>query len=236
MQVFAVWFLVVLLALFAMFRAFLWAMGETWFWKRAIRRFEESDRLAPLEPGVIVFTGSSSINLWKTLVPDMAPLRVLNRGFGGSQMVHVSAYATNIVLPYSPSAVVVYAGENDVCKPWLKAPEVVLQDFQEFVDIVHKHLPATWIYFVSIKPTPMRWKVWEKQQRTNQLIEEFCRTSPRVEYVDVTSAMLDAGGKPRRDLFRWDGLHLSPQGYSVWRSILHPILVERLDTSGLIAR
>ena len=31
-------------------------------------------------------TGSSSIRLWDTLESDMAPLRVLNRGFGGAHM------------------------------------------------------------------------------------------------------------------------------------------------------
>jgi len=60
-----------------------WAMGKAWFWKRAIRRFDESDRTHPPQPGVIVFTGSSSINFWNSLVHDMAPLNVINRGFGG---------------------------------------------------------------------------------------------------------------------------------------------------------
>lgn len=220
-------FLILLLLLFVAVRYFMWAMGKTWFWKRAIRRFEESDRLALREPGAIVFTGSSSINFWKTLAQEMAPLRVINRGFGGSHMAHVTHFATDIVLPYSPLAVVVYAGENDLCKPWLKTPETVLQDFREFVQLVHGQLPETWIYFISIKPTPLRWKVWEKQQRTNVLVEEFCRTSPRVQFIDVSHAMLDAGGKPSRDLFKWDGLHPSARCYSLWRSIIHPTLVER---------
>lgn len=227
MQGLVVLFFVVLLVSFAIPSYLFWAMGQARFWKRAIRRFDESDLLAPPKPGVIVFTGSSSINFWKNLVQDMAPLRVINRGFGGSQMAHVTHYATKIVLPYSPSAVVIYAGENDVSWPWRKTPETVLQDFREFVDLVHAHLPAAWIYFISIKPTPMRWKRREKQQRTNQLIEEFCRTSPQAQFVDVSKAMLDAGGKPRRDLFQWDGLHPSTRCYALWRSIIHPILVER---------
>jgi hypothetical protein len=40
-------------------------MGKASFWTRAIRRFEESDRAQPPNPGVIVFTGSSSINFWE---------------------------------------------------------------------------------------------------------------------------------------------------------------------------
>jgi hypothetical protein len=91
---------IVLLVSCAVCSYIFWAMGKAWFWKKAIRRFEESDRAHAPQPGVIVFTGSSSINFWKTLAQDMAPLNVVNRGFGGSQMAHVTHYATRIVLRY----------------------------------------------------------------------------------------------------------------------------------------
>ena len=207
----------------------LWAMGKAWFWRKAIRKFEKFDQVEPPQPGVIVFTGSSSINFWKNLAQDMAPLKVVNRGFGGSQLAHVTHYATQVVLPYRPSAVVLYAGENDLAWPWSKTPETILRDFQEFVDFVQGQLPTTWIYFLSVKPTPRRWKQWEKQQRTNQITEDFCGTKPQVQFVDVSTAMLDSSGKPRRDLYRWDGLHPSEQCYALWRSILRPILIERFS-------
>ncbi len=218
---------VVFLASCALSSYVFWAMGKAWFWKRAIRRFEESDLREPPKPGVIVFTGSSSINFWKNLAQDMAPLNVVNRGFGGSQMAHVTHYATRIVLPYSPGAVVVYAGENDLSWPWRKTPETILHDFQEFVHLVHAHLPTTSIYFISIKPTLMRWRGWEKQRGTNEMIKDFCRTKPKVQFVDVSNAMLDSSGKPRRNLFKWDGLHPSRRCYALWRAIIRPVLMEQ---------
>jgi lysophospholipase L1-like esterase len=220
-------FLAVLLVLLAIASYFLWATGKAWFWKRAIHRFGKSDLVAPPTPGVIVFIGSSSINFWKSLAQDMAPLSVVNRGFGGSQMAHVTYYATKIVLPYLPRAVVVYAGENDLSWPWRKTPETILGDFQEFVRLMHSHLPSPWIYFISIKPTPLRWKQREEQRRANQIIEDFCLTKSQVQFVDVSNAMLDSSGKPRHDLCRWDGLHPSARCYDLWRSIIRPILVER---------
>ncbi len=33
--------------------------------------------------------------------------------------------------------------------------------------------------------------------------------------------------KPRRDLYVEDGLHLSPQGYQLWTTVLKPYLVQR---------
>src|SRR5712691_12335637 len=69
------------------------AMGRAEYWESTIRKFEESDRIHPPRPGVIVFTGSSSIRFWDTLVEDMRPLEVVNRGFGGSHIAHVNYYA-----------------------------------------------------------------------------------------------------------------------------------------------
>src|SRR6266705_4529 len=110
-------------------------MGRAGYWQSAIREFEEADRTAPPKPGVIVFTGSSSIVFWRTLHQDMYPLAVVNRGFGGAQIVHVSHYAHRIILPYRPAAVVLYAGVDDLI--WGKTPEQVLSDFQHLVGLIH---------------------------------------------------------------------------------------------------
>jgi len=43
--------------------------------------------------------------------------------------------------------------------------------------------------------------------------------------------MLDSQGRPRRDLFNWDGLHPSKRCYALWTSIIRPILMERFAAS-----
>jgi lysophospholipase L1-like esterase len=204
-----------------------WRMGKAESWEPSIQEFEKADRAHPPHPGVIVFTGSSSIRFWDTLGDDMKPLDVVNRGFGGSQIAQVNYYAGRIVIPYHPRAVVLYAGENDLSAPWSKSPESVFGDFQEFVRIVHSQLPETWIYYVSMKPSPLRFGNWANIQRTNQLIADYCRTQDRVQFIDIRPVMLDAQGKPRRELFRIDGLHMNAQGYALWTSIIKPVLVSR---------
>jgi lysophospholipase L1-like esterase len=44
--------------------------------------------------------------------------------------------------------------------------------------------------------------------------------------------MLDAEGKPKRDVFKWDGIHLNEKGYAIWKSIVRPILAEAFLRSG----
>jgi len=88
---------------------FLWrhslAGGDPAFYESEILAFEQSDRIIMPEPGAIVLTGSSSIRLWETLAADMAPLRVIQRGFGGAHMEHVVYNVLRIVTAYSPRAV-----------------------------------------------------------------------------------------------------------------------------------
>jgi lysophospholipase L1-like esterase len=219
--------LIVILLVSACVLFIYWAMGKPAMFERQIAAFEKADRLNPPKAGVIVFTGSSSIRFWDTLANDMKPLDVINRGFGGSQIAQVNQYASRIVLPYQPRAVVIYAGDNDLSFPWLKTPEQVLGDFEQFVEIVHAQLPDTWIYFVSIKPSVRRWSSWQKIKKTNDLIADYIRTQPRAQFIDVDAAMLDAQGKPRPELFRKDGLHMNPQGYAIWTSIIKPVLLTR---------
>ncbi len=191
-----------------------------------IEAFEKADRVNPPQPGLIVFTGSSSIRLWSTLTQDMKPLNVLNRGFGGSHIAEVNHYANRIVLPYRPGAVVFYAGDNDLAASPPKTPEQVCDDFKKFVQIIHRQLPETQIYFVSIKPSIQRWNLWPNFQKANELIRKYVAATSNVEFIDVTYAMLDEQGKPRADIFREDGLHLNAKGYAIWTSIIKPRLLK----------
>lgn len=201
------------------------AMQDAEFWESAIAGFEALDRESPPAPGAILFTGSSSIRLWSSLERDMQPLRVLNRGFGGSHLAHVNHYADRIVLPYRPSAVVLYAGDNDLSEGTGKTPESVFADFERFVGIVHQSLPGTRIYFLSIKPSVLRWDRWPQMRDANARIAAFAAATEEVEYVDVATPMLAASNEPRPELFALDGLHLSEAGYALWTDVVRSRLV-----------
>ena len=197
------------------------------FWEWAIAAYEEADQQAPPEPGAILFTGSSSIRLWGSLEEDMAPLRVLNRGFGGAHIDHVSHYFERIVLPYRPRAVILYAGDNDLAEGSDKTPAAVFADFRHFVGLVHSAFPQTPVYFIAIKPSLSRWDRWPVMRSVNQQIEAWVAQTPGVEYLDIATPMLGASGEPRDELFAFDGLHLSGEGYRVWTDVIRSRLLAR---------
>jgi lysophospholipase L1-like esterase len=200
---------------------------DAWDW--SIAKFEAQDRLHPPPPGVIVFAGSSSITFWKTLEQDMVPLPVINRGFGGSKIHQVVHYADRIVVPYHPRAVVLFAGTNDIAGSKPKTARQVFDGYLAFVKTVHAALPQTPIYYISITPTPSRWKLWPIVREANRLIRAHTTTDPRLHFIDLTDAILGTDGKPDRSLFRIDRLHPNKKGYAKWTCTIKPILQQDLS-------
>jgi lysophospholipase L1-like esterase len=191
-------------------------------WEADIQRLEQADRERPPTPGGVLFVGSSSIRMWESLGEDFAGVNVLNRGFGGSELGDVVHYAPRIVLPYRPRLVMVYAGENDLAAG--KTPEQVLASYRALVQRIHRELPDTRVGFISIKPSPSRWHLETQMQQANAMVRDFTQRDARLFYVDVFTAMLDAQGRPREELFLEDRLHMNRQGYAIWRAAVLPHL------------
>ena len=205
-----------------------WMTSRPQFWESQISAYQKADQSHPPPPGVIVFTGGSSIRKWESLRRDMEPLNVINRGFGGAQLSHVSYYSQQLITSYHPRAVVLYAGDNDLLIPPWKSPQAVLDELQQLAGIVHRDLPQTWVFYISMKPAP--WGDWRLMDQANRMIAAYIRTQPRMQFIDVSSAMLDSHGKLRRELYDWDPMHMNASGYALWASIVRPVLLERLGT------
>jgi lysophospholipase L1-like esterase len=205
-----------------------WRAQDPEFFRDEIDVFAEQDRASPPPDGVVIFTGSSSIRLWSTLAEDMAPIPVLNRGFGGAQLAHVIHFYDETIVKYLPRAVVLYAGDNDLDEATGKSAADVARDFGTLVATVHAYAPGARIYFLSIKPSKLRWARWPEMKRANELIAHQCKGDPRLTYVDVATPLLGEDGQPRDDVYRFDGLHLNELGYIEWKRVLRPILCRDL--------
>jgi lysophospholipase L1-like esterase len=189
-------------------------------WEKEIAAFAAADKKEFPKTGGILFVGSSSIRGWKTLQPDFAELPVLNRGFGGSHLEDVNHYFAEIVLPYKPKLIVLYAGENDITAG--KTVERVVADYKKFVGLLREKLPKSRLIFISLKPSPARWEQREKFQRANDLIKAETEKDKRQRFVDVWQPMLNELGEPKPEIFQGDKLHLNAEGYKIWRASLTP--------------
>lgn len=192
-------------------------------WEKAIVRFEERDKKEGMPaPDGILFVGSSSIVGWKTLKEDFPGLTVINRGFGGSQIQDSTYYANRIIFPYKPRTIVFYAGDNDIAANLTL--EQVLGNFQTFALKVRDALPEAKILFLAIKPSPSRWAMEGRMVAANNAIADWMATQKNMALVDVHTPMLGDDGMPRPELYLADRLHMTPEGYKLWTSILAPYL------------
>lgn len=189
-----------------------------------IQAFAAADRAAAPAPCGYLFVGSSSVRRWTTLTTDLAPLPVLNRGFGGSTIADVDFYFDQVVKPYRPRAIVFYAGENDLAAG--KSPEQVTADFRRFLALKDQALGATPVYFVSLKPSKLREAQMAKQAEVNAAVQALAKARKDLRYIDVVAPMLQEG-KPK-DIFVEDGLHMTPAGYEIWTAVIKPVLEKDL--------
>jgi len=206
------------------------ASDDPTVWEPEMQAFD-----AEPEPpaGVIVFTGSSSIRLWDTLEEDMAPLPVLQRGFGGAKISDVLHYLDRLVIRYQPRAVVMYAGTNDMnamfsAEP-TRLPEDVLRDFRAIRTRLREALPETPLYYLAMKPNVMGPDPKYKAQ-VNDTIAALAVEDPGLHFIDASAGLRSEDGSPNTDLLMWDRLHLNDRGYEVWGPPIRERLLADLGT------
>ncbi len=194
-------------------------------WEADIRAFEKADQKSPPPEGGVVFVGSSSIRLWKSLKEDFPDQEVIQRGFGGSFLSEVVHFADRIVLPYRPRAIVVYAGDNDLARG--RSPEQVSESYKKLANLVQRELPESEILFLAIKPSLARWHLKEKIEAANAMVRDYTKDHERQTFIDIYTPMLGEDGKPRKELFVADGLHMTRAGYAIWVDALKPHLAKQ---------
>lgn len=187
-------------------------------WDAEIAAFAIADRESRASPGGVLFVGSSSIRLWKTLPVDFPTWEPVNRGFGGAHIADCVENFDVLMASSSPRAVVFYAGSNDLAAG--KSAVQVARDFSAFAARLHADFPETRLVFLSIVTAPARWELRDRISEANALIAKFCAEDSRRAFVDVNSPLLNADRRPREDCFTDDRLHLAANGYAAWRSAL----------------
>ena len=168
--------------------------------------------------GSIVFTGSSSIRMWKNLQEEFPNVPIINTGFGGSQASDLLTHLEALVLRYEPIAVFIYEGDNDVNAG--KNPEKILEDLDDVLHRLNEQREGISIYFIGAKPSPSRWQLKTEYEAFNKALERYSKVMINATYVNVWDPMLDAAGKPRPELFLGDMLHMKPEGYKIWKEQL----------------
>jgi lysophospholipase L1-like esterase len=189
-----------------------------------IQDFKKQDQKQFPPKDAILFVGSSSIRMWENIQSYFPGYTIIQRGFGGSGLNDAILYANDIILPYQPRQIVIYSGENDIAMD--ASPTDVLQRFTKLFKLIREKLPEVSIIYVSIKPSPSRQKYMPEMEQANVMIRQFLSGYPETVYVDIFHPMLGSDGKPRKELFIGDELHMNRKGYELWRDAIAPHLMK----------
>ena len=178
---------------------------------------------------MVLFTGSSSIRLWKNLKITFPHTNTLNRGFGGAHISDLLFFYELLFPKYRPQQVVMYCGENDLWSG--KSVQRVFKDFSELSNKIAMDLPETELIYLSCKPSPKRISKWETYQTLNRKIENVCASNSKFKFLDLSSTLLKKDITFHEGLWKKDLLHINEAGYRKWASKLGPLLIQNSKMS-----
>ena len=200
-------------------------------WEKNIMDFELLDKTEKYPDDAILFTGSSSITIWKTINEDMAPYHAINRGFGGSKFSDLACYVDRIVYPHQFKALVIFEANDITGSKTDKTPQEDVELFRYIVKTVRKKFPGKPIFLIEITPTKLRWAVWPKIKEANRLLKQTCESLPHVYFIETASSYLNEKGEPRTELAKADMLHQNRDGYLIWMKLIKDKLDQTFGTT-----
>jgi len=195
------------------------------FWND-IQQFRKQDSVQPPPSNAILFVGSSSFTRWTDVQNYFPGYTIINRGFGGSTLVDVLRYEEDVIFKYNPKQILIYCGENDFASSDTITPTTVFNRFKTLFSEIRTVYPKVPIAYISMKPSPSRWNLRDKFMTGNHLIEDYLKKQKNAQFISVWKPMLGSDGKPKKEIFVEDNLHMNAQGYAIWQKIIQPTLVK----------
>jgi len=191
-----------------------------------IQKFKHEDSISFPPQHVILFVGSSSFTKWTDVQQYFPSYKIINRGFGGSELKDVIRYEKDVIFPYNPKQVVIYCGENDFAYSDTISVQTVVGRFITLFNDIRNRWANIPLAYVSMKPSLAREKLMPKYEEANKQIKTFLASQKKTVFIDVYHAMLKEDGKPITDLFVEDNLHMNAKGYAIWKKLIEPYLLK----------
>ena len=174
----------------------------------------------------VLFFGSSSIRLWNGLEEMMAPLSVVNRGYGGATVRDILVNYDRLMADYNPKAFVIFC-DNDICGNEVDLTvSGVLDYYRLLFNRLAQDYPGVPVFFLSWKYSGLRAFMRDTQKLVNDVMVDYASSSDQVTFVDVNATLLQSDGDINQALFESDNLHINRDGYLLWTSVLKPQLLE----------
>ena len=177
----------------------------------------------PIHSNDIVFLGNSITDgcEWAELFDNP---RIKNRGISADRTGWMLERLDPIVKGH-PKKLFLLIGTNDLAAGI--APQTVVDNIRRILERFRTESPRTKLYVQSIFPvngvdaggkTRKHWSKGAEIIETNKLLQELCRELD-IPYLDIYSVLVDERGLLDKR-YTNDGLHLTGEGYLVWKKAI----------------
>jgi len=171
---------------------------------------------------LVVFTGSSSIRMWKDVADYFPDYNVINNGFGGSHFSDLLHFYNEMIVKPAPEILFIYEGDNDIASD--KKPAKIMKEVKKIHKNIQQDLPETRVIFILPKPSIARVHLKNQYISFNKKLKKYCLKQNNIEIADVWNPMLDNKGNVFKDIFLEDGLHMNKKGYDIWGKVIGEFL------------
>jgi lysophospholipase L1-like esterase len=172
-----------------------------------------------IDQQTVVFLGDSITEWWTNFGKAFPNLRVANRGIASDTTRGMLCRLQESVLVLNPQAVVIAGGINDL-RPANNppgTPETVAGNVKLMLAAIQKHDPKVPVLVCEILPSGIGTP--ETITATNQAVDKVVADFPQAVRVKTHAKFLSPDGTQNKALFT-DTVHLKPEGYAVWQSVL----------------
>ncbi len=177
----------------------------------------------------VVFMGNSIIEGWEQSDPEffLNP-KMINRGIGGQTTPQMLLRFEQDVLNANPQAVLILAGTNDIAG---NTGEITLFEIRDNIAKMAQMAMENNIKVIVCSVLPAFDYPWRPGRRPDQKIPELnallkeLAVEQNLFYLDFFAAMADErNGLPKK--LAGDGVHPTPEGYSVMKDLTVEALKE----------
>lgn len=180
----------------------------------------------------VLVVGSSIMQMWTHIAADLAPTPILNHGVSGSRTSEwlpgaPQGHWETKVLNLKPAALIYYCGSNDI-----NASRPLEETFKNTIDFITRFwnaCPDVPVLYLSVIRAPQKKSdgFADEVDALNAIIRKWAEGEPRVRFLDVNPALVDAAGNPLdAGYFVADQLHLTDLGYRKMSELVRPALRE----------
>ena len=178
----------------------------------------------------ILLYGSSTFAVWRReelCYEQLAPLKIINNGFGGSTAEDALYNYHRLVKPYKPKILVYYEGDNDTYFGYNTKEVITYTDI--LFNWARQDMPGIKFVIVPAKPAPGTMNILDKLILCNKALTDFANKHSDVYMISVDKLLFNDKGDRREDIFLDDMLHQNLKGYGLLTDCLKPLLVELVN-------